>query len=762
MGELVYYDANATIREMMVAQLRHYGLPVVVMARLEQCEEVLSKCSEPVALIVDMTRQPEMLPQLQAIVPKYLNAPDRCILTTTMPTALAGFLPENIESCFFKHVVERPFKRVEFVRFVEEIIQPYIVVPELKSRDYSAALTLNSSISQITGDFAAAEDKGLSHQVETIAHEVPESEAVNPSKSEMSSVQPGIVQRISRSSRGRAAAGRYSREGSWGHFTRDSSQSNPTIHSLPEVKVPSEIRPSVTRDNSRIGIRTPRSGSHPRIDSGERHYPQTNAKQELSVLAIEPQENSVPSPSLHAEAVEAQPSGSRPSNQNIAAVCAVPLDKAVRQKADANGDNMSGTTDVPGLAQPEAHHAVVINPLETTDLPIPAQPGGNREEAVNPLGTRDLPNLKNREEEALAETTDLPSLSNPKGNPEDAENLLGKTDVPGVAENQEIRGEAENLLGQTDLSAIKENKENRKEDANPLETTDVPSLADHPKTSVQSRVSQSKIRLPSQSGNDSDDEQTIVISDSSSREPRILPELTAAAAENNSLKRMHLSNLIWLVECSKLFGMPQTVICRDGDAETVFFLNSGKMMWMETIHGNRIPDAAEYLQTLSDYKFPPKFYSKIARGATVNQALAHLGMEALGIEICEKLVNQRLREITSLWGKPYAIWDTIPDEWRDIMRIRPFHGVDVQPIFFDMLRQNLEPIYIAEVFRTGCYARRPYRTPTNVSIELNEREMEILERIQKPTPLLDLLKIYPDAAEIIYRFVQFNFADPVA
>ena len=124
MSEIVFYDANATVGDLLSKHLGQFGLVVVRLDDLSHCEEVLKKCCAPKVLLLDMSRSPEMLPQLQAFVPGYIRTPDRCILTSVAPTGLAKFLPQSPDLCFFKHVIERPFKKNDFLQFLASIVEP--------------------------------------------------------------------------------------------------------------------------------------------------------------------------------------------------------------------------------------------------------------------------------------------------------------------------------------------------------------------------------------------------------------------------------------------------------------------------------------------------------------------------------------------------------------------------------------------------------------------------------------------------------------
>ena len=85
MSEIVFHDANASVRTLISRYLKRYGFDIVELSDLSNCEETLKSCKDPQVLIVDMSRQPEMLPVLQSYVPKYIPISDRCILTTVQP-----------------------------------------------------------------------------------------------------------------------------------------------------------------------------------------------------------------------------------------------------------------------------------------------------------------------------------------------------------------------------------------------------------------------------------------------------------------------------------------------------------------------------------------------------------------------------------------------------------------------------------------------------------------------------------------------------
>ncbi len=125
MADVIYYDENPSVRALVTQIMRNAGLGVVELASLNDVEAALSETNSGVndcLLLLDLSSQAHALRHLQEIVPKYLLAPARCILTTVNPSALASHLPSNVDDAFFKHVVERPFKRLAFIDFLQEVL----------------------------------------------------------------------------------------------------------------------------------------------------------------------------------------------------------------------------------------------------------------------------------------------------------------------------------------------------------------------------------------------------------------------------------------------------------------------------------------------------------------------------------------------------------------------------------------------------------------------------------------------------------------
>ena len=122
MTTIIYYDANRTVRQLISQALRARSYAVVEIESLDDYRSAIDDNADVEAIILDMSRHPDRLPVLQNELPNLFNRPDRCIITIGRSNDLTPYLPESPEACFFKHVVERPFKKNEFVDFIASLI----------------------------------------------------------------------------------------------------------------------------------------------------------------------------------------------------------------------------------------------------------------------------------------------------------------------------------------------------------------------------------------------------------------------------------------------------------------------------------------------------------------------------------------------------------------------------------------------------------------------------------------------------------------
>ncbi|MBR4985853.1 MAG: hypothetical protein IKY83_08950 [Proteobacteria bacterium] len=232
MSEIVLYDANPTVRNILTEQFSTYGLSLVDLPALDRCELILQNCTHPAVIVLDMSRQPDRLPYLQSVIPRFINAPERCILTSTQPTTLAPYMPASSDQYFFKHVVERPFKRSEFFSFFESILKPYIASSK-SIQLVMPHLSVNSSLSQITGQTASVPvDESLRKEVDIIVSSTSNAviledlakASVTPDKAAPSPAVPKPPKRPARAAQPSADnQPRNARESSAPHYPRESS-----------------------------------------------------------------------------------------------------------------------------------------------------------------------------------------------------------------------------------------------------------------------------------------------------------------------------------------------------------------------------------------------------------------------------------------------------------------------------------------------------------------------------------------------------------
>ncbi len=179
MREVIYYDCNASIRTLLTQKLKSLGLSVILPERLDTIENDFRRCRHSALFIVDLSRRPDFLPILQSFVGNYISDPSHCILTSVNPSALAHYLPSNINACFFKHVVERPFKTPEFLSLIET--ECLTQGNPLTATNVSL---INSSVEQITDPHAIPcmqedEKERINDIVQSISRSINLSEVVN-------------------------------------------------------------------------------------------------------------------------------------------------------------------------------------------------------------------------------------------------------------------------------------------------------------------------------------------------------------------------------------------------------------------------------------------------------------------------------------------------------------------------------------------------------------------------------------------------------
>ena len=236
MSEIVFYDSNPSIRALFARCLSGFGMEVVEVEHIEQTIDALKSCQNPVLFIADMSRQPEFLTQLQRNVPSYLDNPDRCVLTSVQPTALAPFIISPVEDCFFKHIVERPFKKNDFLAFVETLIHPD-AEPEIQK---GASTALNSGISQITA--TAPAQAALHASAKNAADALPPPDHALPANNSSSFPNAHTVNTVRREHR-------MSRLGRSGGSTRAKIPPSPSVENTPshhrESSAPRPAMPDV-------------------------------------------------------------------------------------------------------------------------------------------------------------------------------------------------------------------------------------------------------------------------------------------------------------------------------------------------------------------------------------------------------------------------------------------------------------------------------------------------------------------------------------
>ena len=146
----------------------------------------------------------------------------------------------------------------------------------------------------------------------------------------------------------------------------------------------------------------------------------------------------------------------------------------------------------------------------------------------------------------------------------------------------------------------------------------------------------------------------------------------------------------------------------------------------------------------------------------MNDALSSMNRDSLGIEICASEIDQGLINLSNLRDMVFTLYDGIPSIYGALIHHRPMYGINVLPGLYKKIREQQESYDLPERFKSGCYVKRPYRTPLNASISLTDEEAQLLERFKTPVIISDLLRTIPNVESIAYRLSLFELLDPVA
>ena len=699
MGEIVYYDANPTVRDLLARKFTKYGLHVSLVPSLKQCEEVLKKCRKPLIFIADLSRHPDYLPMLQAIVPRYIDAPERCILTSIKPRELAPFLLPNLEDNFFTHVVERPFKTEEFMNFFDDVAK---LCPNTTCFVHDQHVScVNSSVEQITGQnsFVVVDD-ALASEVDEIFKTTTgnSTSGSNTQSRPQNRMNQRDARPLSKNSRLREAPVRDTVSP-----VRDTvSPVRDTISPVRDTVSP--VRDAASFDNRRNQPQRIRHVVPGRdMPAPNRDMPVLGRNTALPKRDVA-SKGGLPNPIAQKTISPKAMPGSGTTNPQYGRDNELPP-QIPQSKIYEDEDEVSDMTQA---IMPEdlSKAGMLFNDSMTTDNQV--LPSGNvSKSSLDAAGISAMRGFKLSKREppvpklmTVASTFEAPMS--------DAENAFGDHTPSGSKEEEEIEGSSTMFFTM------------------PPEAFSMPQ-------------------------NDSANNIGYV-------ESSIVPdEVTVHYAFDIpwiiSILRMSLvRQKRYTVVCSK-----------DSQDQIVILIASGRVEWIERIRKGVLPDVHAFLETLPPEIVPrQKITSWLKKKASVREIFNAPEFIPLASAVSQMITRQMPDILRYFDGCPADVLANIPAKWAALGVDRPCIDFKFPHILFDFLRTDAESVLTPECFPYARFGARQFRTPLNADIALNVEEKELLLRIQMPKTIAELkANGQKHVSDILYRLVGFEFADIV-
>ena len=703
MGGLVLYDANPTVRAMLARAFGGMGLDVVSVGVPEDIERAVESGAD--WLVADLSRCPELLMVLQTVVPRHIPA-NHCVVTTVRPTDLAPYMPHPVGVCFFGHVVQRPFRRTDFLRFWEDIAKPSV------GRGSQEGV-VNTSLEQI---------------FEAHREDVPRGADAPVMRCE---------NRLSRRNRGRATA---DAEGSPDGIARKEGNAPlPAVNAgVPERRVP-EVAPLPAVNASVPERRVPdvapleirpagivRRGSSDALPVVNAIVPEMKAT-EVSVPLPKPLPPKLPTatdlPKANAVILPALPRADAvimPAlpKANAVILPAIPKPKPVIPEAQplpGDAPSLAPLSDAPDESTPEDSES-----LEKPVLPPPSPasldagctmrfPAQAVDSSLPPKTT-----VMSAEEIAAAGAFPAPRIfaSAAPDTVDDDEAKPAPRKAPNLVEDMQSEFVVSHTNAVPDLPVIEDDDDVTHEVAASPMVSGLPPCIDNP------------------------------------------------ASEMHAVFRFAWT--MAMVRMSMVFGLAYTIVATRATQHFVMCIRSGYVCWVEIVSDGKVPSAEEYLAgaALSDEALHREIADAVRMGEPMSVAFSSRGKDDVAAALVERQIRACLSTMRIFEGYPADLYRDIPSQWKAFRDQRPFHDVQAFPIFFDDLRNRVETAVPPESFTRMRFAMRPYRMPLNASIILNHDERILSTVLRTPRTIAELKTLgLKQVANTLFRLLLFEFVD---
>ena len=701
MTTIIYYDANRTVRQLISQALRARSYTVVEIESLDDYRSAIDDNADVEAIILDMSRHPDRLPVLQNELPNLFNRPDRCIITIGRSNDLTPYLPESPEACFFKHVVERPFKKNEFVDFIASLIGNSHKKRHIETIDPNATCELsadalarsNSKNDSIPSDLAMPSLPQPQSSDRDISSDITHLKKIDIDK-------PNIDEPLPASS-------------STDLEVNDATTSEPptlvtapSIPALPKQKqfhvLPSD--PANRKENRMSRIGRSRSAQphardayramrpdieYPSPHGSEHHEAELDKRETKDTCNVE-------------NAAKLPPSQNDGDRQNVENAAKLP-------PSQNDGDRQSDEPIVEASALREVDEnlkkgisiqAQILTHIDARKAPKLPRP-------ICPLPP---PFRLGRSTDPLAAT-----LAASVPNDDSASDSATRHD-----ETEKIVPRKPAFLASQAPA----------EPPLPMFRSGIPQFAP-----TIEPTSSNNLTLPSSCADIPVDIRT-------------------------SFQTLWFVRLL----CESVLSKSRfTLVANGGQTRHVLFVEAGRAFWFESFIAGHIPSINEYLSSITDATIPVESIKNHVRAnrCALSQAFKSLKLEDVAAQLCRSRIRSGIDGIFTQWSAlTFEVYEGIPEPYAAVIRLRPCKFISLPPIIFEKLRDNEDAIIAPRAFSDLRFVMRAFRSPLNARIQLTPEELDFLATIQSPKTLQQIKQLgKKHARDTLYRLWLFQFID---
>ena len=701
MTTIIYYDANRTVRQLISQALRARSYTVVEIESLDDYRSAIDDNADVEAIILDMSRHPDRLPVLQNELPNLFNRPDRCIITIGRSNDLTPYLPESPEACFFKHVVERPFKKNEFVDFIASLIGNSHKKRHIETIDPNATCELsadalarsNSKNDSIPSDLAMPSLTQPQSSDRDISSDITHLKKIDIDK-------PNIDEPLPASS-------------STDLEVNDATTSEPptlvtapSIPALPKQKqfhvLPSD--PANRKENRMSRIGRSRSAQphardayramrpdieYPSPHGSEHHEAELDKRETKDTCNVE-------------NAAKLPPSQNDGDRQNVENAAKLP-------PSQNDGDRQSDEPIVEASALREVDEnlkkgisiqAQILTHIDARKAPKLPRP-------ICPLPP---PFRLGRSTDPLAAT-----LAASVPNDDSASDSATRHD-----ETEKIVPRKPAFLASQAPA----------EPPLPMFRSGIPQFAP-----TIEPTSSNNLTLPSSCADIPVDIRT-------------------------SFQTLWFVRLL----CESVLSKSRfTLVANGGQTRHVLFVEAGRAFWFESFIAGHIPSINEYLSSITDATIPVESIKNHVRAnrCALSQAFKSLKLEDVAAQLCRARIRSGIDGIFTQWSAlTFEVYEGIPEPYAAVIRLRPCKFISLPPIIFEKLRDNEDTIIAPRAFSDLRFVMRAFRSPLNARIQLTPEELDFLATIQSPKTLQQIKQLgKKHARDTLYRLWLFQFID---